>query len=164
MIIGLAFHQQYTFHLNQVSCNRHLPQPPLLAVFFFLRRFLFFFSLCLSSSLRFFAFGVSHFPFLPLGVRMICLLCMTGSLLHLREHPLVRCSRWPDPQNGILDKSLNIARGLCRLPTPHNITNLYNIQSATNSSFIQPDPASALPPAIRLAFIVDRFHQVGCSR
>jgi hypothetical protein len=103
---------------------------------------------------------------LPLGVGVIFLHCMTSSLFHSHEHPSFPRRRWPGPQSGIPCISPNTARGQCRLPIHHNITNLCKSQLTTNIFIIESDPtyASALLRPIRPKFIVDRLHRAGCSR
>jgi hypothetical protein len=46
-----------------------------------------------------------------LGVRVIFLHRMTSSVRHSRERRSVPRCRWPGPQSGILDKSLDAACG-----------------------------------------------------
>jgi hypothetical protein len=167
------FHQQCTFAVKNVSHKPPFPQPPLLAVLSFfaispsspfpLPPFCL---LCFPFLLFFISFLFSEFPLVPLGVRLIFLLCMTTS-------PVILVSVPPSlgPQNGILNKSPNANRRQSRFPTPHNITTSQHHKLVQNSidhhSFsIEPDATSlsSLLLSIRLRFIVNRFHQAGRSR
>jgi hypothetical protein len=97
---------------------------------------------------------------LSLGVRVIFILCIIGSIFHSRERRSVP---------GVDDQAVKagLQTNIQMRPIPlfysskhHNITNMRKIQSNANSFIVKPGPTSASAPLrlIRLRFLINRLH------